>query len=471
MSNALEPKQNNALANAFAAALNKASTASADIGGSVTTGEQIGVYANMLQQMSPAVVAGDAQPGQWAISNGEQTTYVDSFSGWLLDIIGAPGKAAAVNPAPRKFFYDRNDTELRAMYGDGPHCGSISGISPDPRYVESAAIKAQHGLMDPRFAVPTLEVHADYRGVETISATRLVPVTAGTHCAACQMGQWLRPASGGQPMPPACEATYRALIYVYAVSGDAEWEPKIVILEGRAAAARMFYSGKRDRVFQQEIKGAALYDEGFIETDFAKTYMLNQDGEVVIFPLVVGSIFVSGKSGPYYVPKFMNTGKAFSKYIGEGTNRDEAFGKLGLALGATRFMNGAENKAYKTYFGSVMDMLSRSIIFTSEPQPGPAAAYTEFMDEVFEDYWKRDAAGLPEGRAAMRQPIDPALLQADNQSGTAPAATPTFGGPAPEVPKEAPIPAPAFPAFPGVPSAKEPAVDVQFEDDSTPWDD
>lgn len=461
--NAIQKTETNTLMASLKQALAEAANVATDIGGSLTVTTS-GVFANLQQAMSPDVVEGRVEAGSWKITDGEDVFYTPVLAGFLVDIIGAKGQASTANPPVRKLFYplDRSGNAMRAVYGDvGPHCGSINGRSPDPRFLESQVIAKAGGLIDMRVETDMMEVQDGFRKDAVARVTRLVPIHENG-CGACQLGDWIRPLDGSKAMPPICEQVFRALVWVYGIEGDRaeEWEPKMVIIEGRGAAQRTFYAVGRDKQFQGQLKAPALYDEAFVEKDFGSTYGVDMgDSGVAVFPLVVAAVAVSGDAGTYYVPRWANTANAYRKAVQRDTDMAQTFMQIVQTIANARFINGPDHKDHKGYQAAISRLLNNTIIAGESEW---MVMLQEFLTTTFKEYWEKDADNQPKGRSALRQPMEPVDTPA-----------PVFGGPAPTVAEAAPaIDVPTFPKFVGSTMTQEPATDVVIEvdDENTPWD-
>jgi len=430
----------------FSAIMAQAAAAVVDIGGDIDVAPGL-MYANVLQPNSPDIAAQGVRPGIWKFSMGDQARYVYSFGGILLDIIGAPGRAGDVNPAQRKMWSAVKDVENRAVYGSGPHCGSVDGVHPNPPF--RTAYVQKGGLVDPR--VPAGQVLQGQRGYNTpndlIPFTHLVPIPE--KCADCQLGRWLRTPDGSSAKPAPCSQSYKAVFYVTHVD-DVEgsdvpaWEPRVVVFEGKGQTGRTFYSSARnDKEFQNRFKLAALYDQGFA-TNFAAKYGFASGSVQFVSPLIASVALVSNDEGqPFYVPLWANPTMRMSV---NDTTEEQVRGRLAgfvAEITAARLPQGTNNRVFPTDLQRTTNFVGNSLLVPSNAEH--VALLADIVAE-FVEYWQQ-VNGVPAGRSRFTTYTAPAVVEPVETS-TAPEIAPDAAVPSiPTAPSAQPLVIPDDPAW------------------------
>jgi hypothetical protein len=396
---ALQPQGQQSLANVFAEMQKQLAEAGADIGGSLS-GTQTFVFANLLQGLSPAVAAGEGVAGQWQIGAGDEAIIVDAFACYLIDIVGAPGKARAANPQQRKLWYGKKETTMREMFGSNPHCFSTDAVHPNPNFVEKYANMVPGGLIDPRIPEGTefVKAQAGYNTPDNqVEFYRVVPIEGA--CEDCQLGKWYRSPDGSDVAPPVCDQLYRALVWVTHVPGHPEWEPKLVVIEGKGQAGRTFYrTTSRDRTFQDQHNLSCLYDVGYPQPTLAHKHQCVFDkDEYMITPMLVSGAHVhDSNNNAYYVPFWTNPKPTVMKKLAiQGMELQAqlmaAFTEVRSDIARRRPSGGA------AFEQTISALLMASTIGTHTQD---AAQFTIFNDLLayFEEYHVKDETGRPQGR-------------------------------------------------------------------------
>jgi len=378
-----------------------------DIGGDLELGTSM-VYANLLQANSPDVQSQEGRAGDWKLGSGDNAIITSAFAGFVVDMIGAPGHAAAQNPAQRKMWYGQTLTQQRQMFGDGPHCVSVDGVRPSPKSIQLFRDKNAGYAVDVRLPADVEYARAE-RGYNTpndlVNFSRMVPITADTLCADCQLGKWYRPADGSKPAGPACSVEFKALIWVTQVLGVEDWEPQMVVLVGKGQAGRLFYSSyKGDRDFQQKSGVPALFDEAFPTGGMFARYGISIGNFTVVLPVLFGSKHVRSDSGnAYFLPNWINPlNDALRNSARSGADLNNRMQSVRDSLAASRFPEGASARQYPKYVQEIEPLVTGSVLTDNPDYPEDMRIAMEAdltrLVETFQDYWAVEAGGKPKGR-------------------------------------------------------------------------